>query len=308
MNIPQDSTFHVAQQAGQIMSQFGTLGKIGAFGTMAASLGRELTGNGLSQISKDTADAAGMSGLQRLTNNFGSLAGIGGTQTNKALQRTEEAQAVSGAYPGSSAFIDAMAKAGGKNFLTGAGLLNTGINDSNIQAAAMHELGLMSTVKNSDNTHLVNEVDSRFNGNRNRVGIGKSGIKLPSVEDIKKILLLKSNDDVQSFQNGGVIGIDVNVIPEGKYHAHKQHLSEISEEFEDLTKKGIPVVSHSEGGEIEQVAEIEKMEIIFRLEVTEKLEELYKDGSDEAMIEAGKLIAVEIMENTQDNSGEVLNG
>ena len=120
--------------------------------------------------------------------------------------------------------------------------------------------------------------------------------------------IYKKNDDenIQSFLNGGVIGIDVNVIPEGKYHAHKNHLGEISEEFEDLTKKGIPVVAHAEGGEIEQVAEIEKMEIIFRLEVTEKLEELAKDGSEDAMIEAGKLVAYEIMENTQDNSGEVL--
>ena len=48
------------------------------------------------------------------------------------------------------------------------------------------------------------------------------------------------------------------------------------------------------------------MELIFRLEVTNKLEELFKDGSEDAMIEAGKLVAYEIMENTQDNSGEVL--
>ena len=52
--------------------------------------------------------------------------------------------------------------------------------------------------------------------------------------------------------------------------------------------------------------ETSQKELIFRLEVTNKLEELFKDGSDEAMIEAGKLVAEEIIENTQDNSGEVL--
>lgn len=308
MDIAPDSTFHVAQQAAQVMSQHGTVGKLAALGTMGVSLGRELTGSELSQMSSATADAAGISNLSKFWNNFGSIAGIGGNKTNKALQRTEEAQAVSGAYPQSSSFVDAMSAAGGKTFLTGVGKLNAGMADSNIQAATMHELGMLSTVRNSDNNHLKTAVENQYNGNRNRTGIGKSGLKLPSIEDVKKILELRSDSDIQAFQNGGVIGIDVNVIPEGKYHAHRNHLSEISEEFEDLTKKGIPVVTHSEGGELEQIAEIEKMEIIFRLEVTEKLEELYKDGSEEAMIEAGKLVAVEIMENTQDNSGEVLNG
>jgi hypothetical protein len=37
---------------------------------------------------------------------------------------------------------------------------------------------------------------------------------------------------------------------------------------EKLTKKGIPVVSESEGGELDQQAEIERNEIIFRLDVT----------------------------------------
>nr|DAT77875.1 MAG TPA: hypothetical protein [Caudoviricetes sp.] len=47
-------------------------------------------------------------------------------------------------------------------------------------------------------------------------------------------------------------------------------------DMEGITKKGIPVVADKENGEIEQQAEIEKEEIIFRLEVTKKLEELEK--------------------------------
>ena len=76
----------------------------------------------------------------------------------------------------------------------------------------------------------------------------------------------------------------VNVIPDGALHAHKHHLEDISPEYEQVTSKGIPVVTEEEGGKLKQHAEIERNEIIFRLEVTKKLEELMKDGSDDAAI------------------------
>lgn len=71
------------------------------------------------------------------------------------------------------------------------------------------------------------------------------------------------------------------------------------EHTEGLTQKGIPVVDNDG----EQQAEIELDEIIFTLEVTKKLEELYKNGSDEAAIEAGKLLVKEILFNTDDRTG-----
>lgn len=101
----------------------------------------------------------------------------------------------------------------------------------------------------------------------------------------------KEGGNIELFQNGG----DVNVIPEGALHARKHHM----ENDEHITKKGIPVVD-LEG---KQQAEIERNEIIFRKEVTDKLEKLAKDGSDEAAIEAGKLLAQEIIENTDDRTG-----
>lgn len=100
------------------------------------------------------------------------------------------------------------------------------------------------------------------------------------------------------FKEGG----KVNVIPEGALHARLHHM----ENADNLTKKGIPVVSEKEGGDLEQQAEIEREEIIFRLEVTKKLEELSKDGSDEAAIEAGKLLTEEILNNTIDNTNNLL--
>lgn len=115
-------------------------------------------------------------------------------------------------------------------------------------------------------------------------------------------------DFFQKFENGG----KVNVIPEGVFHSRLHHM----EDAENLTKKGIPVVSEKENGEIEQQAEIEKNEIIYRISVTKKLEELYKvfysDESsekekDEATIEAGKLLVKETLYNTIDNTGLINN-
>lgn len=95
-----------------------------------------------------------------------------------------------------------------------------------------------------------------------------------------------------------------NIIPEGALHKNKHHI----EHTEGLTKKGIPVVDNDGN----QQAEVEKEEIIFSLEVTKKLEELYKDyynsdksqkEKDEAAIEAGKLLVYQILFNTDDRTG-----
>lgn len=118
-------------------------------------------------------------------------------------------------------------------------------------------------------------------------------------------------DFFQKFQNGG----SINVIPEGALHARKHNLEELNPELAgNITKKGIPVVSQDGGGGITQQAEIERSEIIFRIEATQAIEELRKkyhsaeseEEKDQIAIEAGKLVAHEIMENTVDNTGELL--
>lgn len=109
--------------------------------------------------------------------------------------------------------------------------------------------------------------------------------------------------NIKKFKNGGTI--EQSLIPSGALHAHKNHLNDADKDLaKSVTAKGVPVVTFEEGGEIEQHAEIERGEIIFRLEISKKLEELWKDGSDKSMIEAGKLITKEIIANTKDNSGE----
>lgn len=104
----------------------------------------------------------------------------------------------------------------------------------------------------------------------------------------------------QAFKQGG----QMTVIPEGALHARKNNMEGAGEDF---TAKGIPVVDNKG----EQQAEIERNEIIFRKEVTEKMEKLYKkfeeeespSKKDDIAIEMGKIITCEIVKHTDDKTG-----
>ena len=125
----------------------------------------------------------------------------------------------------------------------------------------------------------------------------------PIIEDVWEPII---TDIVEEFKEGGKTKEELetpeieetnqkNLIPEGALHKNKHHM----EHTEGLTQKGIPVIDNDG----EQQAEIELNEIIFTLEVTKKLEELYKEGTDAAAIEAGKLLVKEILFNTDDRTG-----
>lgn len=121
------------------------------------------------------------------------------------------------------------------------------------------------------------------------------------IELVKEsIIELVNPEDILEFKQGG----SINIIPDGALHARKHNM----ENADNLTKKGIPVVDNRG----EQQAEIEKEELIFRLEVTQKLEKLEKKyfneetsqkEKDELALEAGKLIIEELLYNTKDNVG-----
>ena len=108
-------------------------------------------------------------------------------------------------------------------------------------------------------------------------------------------------DGVEFFKKGG----SFNVIPSGALHKNKHHLEDIDDKFKEVTNKGIPVVTE-EDGKIVQHAEVEKEEIILRFEVTKKLEQLAKENTDEAAIEAGKILTDEILNNTIDKTNNLL--
>ena len=169
----------------------------------------------------------------------------------------------------------------------------------------------------STGPNLVYKYMSQINGGLGNIYSGKQGLKL-NKEFAKNVIKLSKQEDrdfdkvkisdfIPSFDFDEEIPIfgdggKVNVIPDGALHAHKNHLEDVNEDLEGVTEKGIPVISE-EDGEIKQHAEVEREEIIFRLEVTTKLEELKKDNSNKAAIEAGELLVKEILHNTVDNTG-----
>jgi hypothetical protein len=89
-----------------------------------------------------------------------------------------------------------------------------------------------------------------MNGGIGNIMFGRLGLKveiLPKVHAIlnapKVVDTLSEFEEVQEFKEGG----KMNVIPEGSLHARLHHM----ENADGLTKKGIPVVSVAEGGELE---------------------------------------------------------
>lgn len=99
-------------------------------------------------------------------------------------------------------------------------------------------------------------------------------------------------------------GGKINVIPSGKLHKERHRLEKIIEGMDKVSTKGIPIVVANSIGELKQQAEIERDEIILNKDLSNKLLKLMEsDDEDAAMIEAGKLLADEIMDNTEDNTG-----
>lgn len=180
--------------------------------------------------------------------------------------------------------------------------------------------GEIEFMKSSSHPTLQKELDWY---NSDEAADFRSKFELVKTEPYYKYVKRKNSSAPQSYNEGGIVrevapqstfsfksGGSFNVIPEGALHARKHNM-----DVEGITPKGIPVVSKGEDGELEQQAEIEREEIIFRLEVTKKLEELlekYSDDEnsqkekDEVAIEAGKLLVQEILYNTKDNTNNLI--
>lgn len=179
----------------------------------------------------------------------------------------------------------------------------TVLNDSaESRLAASNSSGIMM------NKSIFNQMGGAQSFYTNAAAVGKKGMKVQFTSEsefAKKALSKKAKrleevrmEEVASMKEGG----QFNVIPSGALHSNKHHLEDVDDSLKEVTPKGIPVVT-AEDGDIIQHAEVERDEIIFNLDVTETLEKLMGKGSDDAAIEAGKLLVKEILENTVDNTG-----
>lgn len=287
---------------------------IGVGSKLVDAIGAQ-TGLNLDNIDKEAGKDAGISGAARGFNNLmnyipgnSMIWGAFASKTQNADVISDEVKDIQGAYGDSYSDLESAQKLSGKRFLFGRRKVNKFINEANETNQKMQDIATTNTLrKQSDyGNDIMQQNLNRYAGtNYMYNAVGKQGMKLMSIEQAKLILMMRKNveqKELQIFANGGAI----NIIPEGARHSRLNHLDEVHDDFEDVTKKGIPVVTPTEDGDLEQVAEVECGEIIFSKSVTEKLEELMKDGSDEAAIEAGKLLVKEIIKNTDDKTEELL--
>lgn len=304
-------------------------GQIIAAATGAVDAIGTASGLNLSNVDQASARRAGVGAAAKANDLINRLPGVSlfasgfgaWTERTNSFKMSNEAENMKGGYAGTIGDLMAAQNLSNKRLFGGNGWgaankANEFIEEQARKDNILAQISETNTMrKQSDYYKDLNRQNLNRYAGQNYLGItvGKYGTKLMSIAEAKALIMARqTTKDLQKLQNGGVVGIDSNILPEGALHARKNNLAELNPDLEDATKKGIPVMA-AEGGEVgEQVAEIEHSEIIFRLEVTKRLEELREDGSEEAMIEAGKLIAEELIENTQDNVGmiteEVENG
>ena len=313
------------QSASEIRSNMSDMAiKSGNPIAMAIGLGSKIvdgamdaTGVRSSQISKEVKEKTGITGAARFLNNAmnflpGNPLAMGGKKLTDA-ELSQETENIRGAFTGTLDDIDTAQSIGGSrvNFMLNRktrSKMNDYVKEQNRKNALLTDISRTNTLrKQSDYAQDLNKQNlNRYSGNTyQNMAVGKEGLKLPNREMLDAIYAKK----VTAFKDGGVIGVDSNVIPEGALHKELNHMEEYNEKLDKvITDKGIAVVATDKDGKVEQVAEIEKEEIVFRLELTKKIEELWHNGSQEAMLKAGKLLVKEIMGNTDDNTEEILDG
>lgn len=280
---------------------------IGGAMKVGGMLSDGLTALGVGTDQMTTADKILDSKFLKLTP-VGLINSIGAKKADTITKDNEAFEQVGSAYGGTQATVDdALTKSGKKYGLFSGGARNKAnkqIHNAQMQQVKMGNIAdeAQMAFAASNNPLLGTQLQLNGGYQQNTVRAGKSGLKMDK-DFAKRVVKLskaqKIQEEVAGFKNGGA----VNVIPDGALHAHKHHLEDVDEKFEEVTTKGIPVITEEKGGDIKQHAEVEREEIIFNLEVTKQLEKLMQDGSDEAAIEAGKLLVHEILENTVDNTG-----
>ena len=291
---------------------------------MAIGLGAKIvdgamdaTGARSSQISKDVQEKTGITGAARFLNNAmnflpGNPLAMGGKKITDA-EMSQDVEKIRGAFAGTTGDMDVAQSFGGSrvNFMLSGSTRNkmdNYVKEQNRKNELLTNISTTNTLrKQSDYALELNKQNiNRYNGNTYQsLAIGKEGLRLPDREMLDALYSKR----VTSFKDGGVIGVDSNVIPEGALHRELNHMEEYNKELDKvITDKGIAVVTTDKEGKVEQVAEIEKEEIVFRLELTKRIEELWHEGTPEAMLKAGKLLVKEIMGNKDDNTEEILDG
>lgn len=316
IDVDENSSFKQQQMVGDMLMKSGNPYAMAAGAAFKGlSIMDQALGINVNTINKKEAEFAGISKGERILNNvLGFLPGTGaGVLAGKTadFNYDERLNALSSSYGNT---LDDMQTAEGMaegRYLFGKKKINDKIRDLEEDQSVLLSAQKTNTLrKNSDYQYnLAQQNLNRYAGNNySLTAIGKDGMKLISKEDVKQLIASRKQtiEDVALFKDGG----KMNILPEGKLHAHNHHLEDVDERLEDLTKKGIPIVTVSENGELSQVAEVEKEELILHLELTKQIEALWdqfkkaEDPEEKNRIafECGDLLCREIITNTEDNT------
>ena len=180
---------------------------------------------------------------------------------------------MSNAYADTISDIDQAEVLGGGKYLFGSKQVSNAVQKANKQNELLTNINLINTQrKQSDYAQdLAQQNLNRYQGtNYMNMRMGRKGMKIQSLEEIRELLKNRIVEelDVQKFAEGG------SILPVGQRHKTLHHMDELGEQFEDLTRKGIPVVTVDESGDMVQVAEIECMEWTTSKSLTDEIEAL----------------------------------
>lgn len=265
------------------------------------SLLGKATGTNSSKLNDSQANAAGISAGGQTLNNLLSYLPFAGAfmkETDTAY-RSGEIDKIRGAYTDSANDIDAALSLGNNRYIQ-ANKINAFISDTNDANKLLTQISNINTLRKSSNygIDLARQSYNRYNGGYKDIAIGREGLKLLPKEELQSIYNSQRKPMTQFLQNGGSI-----LIPKGALHKNKHHIKDNAPEIaEELTQKGIPVIITDENGEVTQVAEIEKEEMVLEKTLTNKVEALWKKGDEDAMIECGKVIVCALFNNCDDNA------
>lgn len=265
----------------------------------------EATGGNTNTITKEQAEDIGISKGARLANNILGTLHPGAGWLVKEVEEGQKSHLIdemSNAYADTVADIDQAGVLGGGKYLFGSKKVAGAVREANRRNELLTEMNMTNTMrKQSDyGRDLAQQNMNRYAGtNYMDMRMGRKGMKIQSLEEVRDLIKNRVIEelDVQKFAEGG------SILPVGQRHKTLHHMDELGEQFEDLTRKGIPVVTVDESGDMVQIAEIECSEWTLSKSLTDEIEAFWKDGSEEAMIECGKLVCEHLLRQTKDEGG-----
>lgn len=287
-----DSIDAAADTAANVASQFGPWGQVAAVAIKGANFLSKATGEKYQDTDLDTGSSGfadySVEGKQFRGNPLNPLAAF--TKSGASAAYTQRIQKQQEKFASAKALVDSQNKQ----------------NKARQQTMNNVNTSVQAQLKGGDNySAILAKTGTRLD----YLDFYKSYRKplCPFQDFVPEGFYIPTSVQVDSFQNGG------SVIPSGELHKNKHDLEKINPELKgQITHKGIPVITQDVNPETDEVeivqhAEIECGEVILELSITQRLEKLWKEGTDDAAIEAGKVLAKELITNTEDNTGEILN-